>query len=64
MKTSMFQPFLAKYQPHAPMIPYMCFDIVKLIKSLTQIVVEHDIKDGSMSDQDLWKTDLSKENVY
>ena len=53
MKTSMFQPFLAKYQPHAPMIPYMCFDIVKLIKSLTQIVVKHDIKDGSMSDQDL-----------
>ena len=62
--TSMFQHFLAKYQTQAPMIPYMYFDIVKLIRSMTQIVVKHDIKDGCMSSQDLRKTDLGKENVY
>ena len=56
-----FQPFLAKYQTQAPMILYMYFDIVKLIRSLTQIVVKHDI--GGC----VWprpKIDLDKENVY
>ena len=40
---SNFQSFLAKYQTQAPMILYMYFNIVKLIRSLTQIVVKHDI---------------------
>ena len=51
--TSTFQPFLAKYQTQAVMIPYMYSDIVKLIRSLMQIVVKHDIIDGCMSGQDL-----------
>ena len=37
--------------------------IVKLIESLMQTVVKHDI-DGCMSGQDLHKIDLDKENVY
>ena len=61
---SIFQPFLAKYQTQAPMIPYMYSDIVKLIRSLMLIVVKHDIIDGCMSGQDLRKIDLDKENVY
>ena len=46
------------------MIPYMYFDIVKLIRSQMQIVVKHDIVDGCVSGQDLQKIDLDKENVY
>ena len=60
----MFQPFLEKYQTQAPMIPYMYSDTLKLIRSLMQIVGKHDIIDGCMSSQDLWKIDLDKENVY
>ena len=48
----------------APMIPYMYSDIAKLIRSLTQIVVMHDIIDGCMPGQDLRKINLEKENVY
>ena len=50
---SIFQPFLAKYQIQAPMIPYRYSDIVNLIRSLMQIFVKHDIIDGCMSGQDL-----------
>ena len=38
-------------------------DIVKLIRSLMQIVVKHDI-DGCMCGQDLRKIHLDEENVY
>ena len=62
--TSIFQPFLAKYQTLAQMIPYTYSDIVKLIRSLMQVVVKHGIIDGCMFDQDLQKIDLDKENVY
>ena len=60
---SVFQPFLGKYQTQAPMIPYMYSDIVKLIRSLMQVVVKHDI-DDCMSGQDLPKIHLDEENVY
>ena len=47
-----------------PMIPYMYSDIEKLIRSLMQIVMKHDIIDDCMPGQDLRKIDLEKENVY
>ena len=50
---SIFQPVLEKYQTQAPMIPYMYSDVGNLIRSLMQIVVKHDIIDGSMSGQNL-----------
>ena len=42
----------------------MYSDIVKLIRSLMQIAVKHDIIDGSMPGQDLRKFYFDKENVY
>ena len=42
----------------------MYSDIVKLIRSLMQNVVKHDVIDGCMSGKDLQKIDLDKENVY
>ena len=57
---------MAKYQTQAPVIPYMYYeaDIMRLIRSLMQIVVRHDIIDGCMFGQDLCKIGLDKENVY
>ena len=43
---SIFQPFLEKYQSQVPTIPYMYSDLVKLIRSLMQIAVKHDIIDA------------------
>ena len=42
----------------------MYSDIEKLIRSLMQIVMKHDIIDDCMPGQDLRKIDLEKENVY
>ena len=41
----------------------MYSDIVELIRTLMQIVVKHDIIDGSISGQDLQKIDLDEENI-
>ena len=46
------------------MIPCMYSDIVKLIRSLMQIVLKDGIIDGCMFGQDLQKIDLDKENIY
>ena len=61
---SIFQPYLAKYQTLTPVVPYMYSDIVKLIRSLMQIVMKHDFIDGCISGQDLRKIFLDKENLY
>ena len=46
------------------MIPCMYSDIVKLIRSLMQIVLRDGVIDGCMFGQDLQKIDLDKENIY
>ena len=58
VKNALVEPFLTAYQSNNPMIPFMCHDLKKLIKSLLELFVKPEVLAVKNTSKEMQEIDL------
>ena len=61
--TSLFEPFLLKYQTQNPMLPYLYTDLVDLFRSVLKLITKDEAVENCQSGNQLTKIDFESGNV-
>ena len=62
--TSLFEPFLLKYQTQNPMLPYLYTDLVDLFRSVLKLIIKDEVVENCRSGNQLTKIDFERGNVF